>query len=265
MYYTIYRKANYRKVKEISMLSCCCEKTCYYYLLAFISLLLSTSCTSFQESAKYELNNGYYKVRAEGGEDQKVYVYINEDTLVAYPLIEKVKPARLDTSSSAALAFPEVISSTNLYQPQIFHEYSFDLDVLAILFKYRPKSESLPRQLNTQYNGALYAGYRTDRYKVFYKPTPLGIADRSVTHYGYSVGLFSGIGTEAINPWVTNDKFPGEYDGMVWLNGVAAIVGINQFTFGLSVGIDYLLDSNRNIWIYQGKPWVGLALGLNLN
>ena len=238
-------------------LSQCC-------VLSFICLLLVTSCKSFSESAKFELNNGYYKAREEGGADRRVYVYTTEDTLVAFPIVRQNNIAVLDTSGRSALLFPRSIQGA-ARNSQTFHKYSFDLDVLAIPFKYRFETAGEPRRLNTQFNGAVYAGFRTDRYKVDYEPTPLGIANRSIVHYGYSIGLFSGIGVEPINPWVTKDRYPGEYDGIVWLNGVAAIVGVNNFTFGLGVGVDHLLDRNREIWIYQGKPWLGLTLGLNLN
>ena len=238
--------------------------TSHNYILVFLCLLLITSCKSFSENAKFELNNGYYKARQEGGADRRVYVYTTEDTLVAFPIVRKNNLAVLDTSGRAALLFPRSIRGV-VPRSQTFHEYSFDLDVLAIPFKYRSETEGEPRQLNTQFNGAFYVGFRTDRYKVAYEPTPLGISDRSLKHYGYSIGLFSGIGVEPINPWVTKDRYPGEYDGIVWLNGVAAIVGINNFTFGLGLGVDQLLDRNRKIWIYQGRPWLGLTLGLNLN
>ncbi|WP_165940196.1 MULTISPECIES: hypothetical protein [Dyadobacter] len=56
-----------------------------------------------------------------------------------------------------------------------------------------------------------------------------------------------------------------EYDGLVWGKGIAGIIGINNFTIGLAIGFDNLLDKNKQVWIYQGKPWLGLAFGLNLN
>lgn len=233
-------------------------------LTLVIILLLLSSCTSFKENAKYELNNGYYKAREEGGGDPRVYVYTNEDTLVAFPLVKQEGGIVLDTTGRAALAFP-VRSSGVAPATYTLHEYSFDLDILAIPLKYRASTEGAPRQLNTQFNGAFYVGFRTDRYRISYEPTPLGIADREINHFGYSLGYFTGIGVEPINPWVTKDQYPGEYDGIAWMNGVAAMVGVNSFTFGLAVGIDHLLDGNRNIWIYQGKPWFGLTLGLNLN
>jgi hypothetical protein len=68
-----------------------------------------------------------------------------------------------------------------------------------------------------------------------------------------------------MNPWVTRDQITSEYDGIVWLNGIAGIVGFNNFTFGFAISIDHLLDHNHKVWIYQGKPWLGLTLGLNLN
>ncbi|WP_224995791.1 hypothetical protein [Cesiribacter sp. SM1] len=225
---------------------------------------LLAGCKSFSENAKYELNNGYYKAREEEGDDHRVYVYTNEDTLVAYRLVQQEGNRLIDTTGRAALVFPATNRGA-IPTTYTLHEYSFDLDVLAIPMKYRPETAGVPRQLNTQFNGAIYAGYRTDRYRISYEPTPLGIADREINHYGYSVGYFTGIGVEPINPWVTHDLYAGEYDGIAWMNGVAVMIGINSFTFGLGVGIDQLLDANRNIWIYQGKPWLGLTLGLNLN
>lgn len=233
-------------------------------LLILFCFLLTSSCKSFLENAKYELNEGYYKMRIEGGGDKRVYVYAREDTLVAFPQLGKGSRKQPDTLAASILPFPESLKGKTL-PAHIFHEYSFDLDILAIPVKYRPAREGAPRQFSSQFNGALYGGFRTDRYRVSYEPTPLGIADRTITHYGYSIGYFTGIGSEPINPWVTQDRYAGEYDGVVWSNGLAGIIGINSLTFGLGVGLDYLLDRNRSIWIYQTKPWIGLTLGLNLN
>jgi hypothetical protein len=36
-------------------------------------------------------------------------------------------------------------------------------------------------------------------------------------------------------------------------------------SFGLATGFDYLLGSERNIWLYRNKPWVGFVVGLALN
>jgi hypothetical protein len=56
-----------------------------------------------------------------------------------------------------------------------------------------------------------------------------------------------------------------EYSGFVLTRGLAAMVGVNDLTFGIGVGWDYLTDRDKDIWVYQNKPWYGLTVGLNLN
>lgn len=68
-----------------------------------------------------------------------------------------------------------------------------------------------------------------------------------------------------MTPTNTFNKISQEYDGVVWNKGLAGILAINNFTVGLSLGIDNLLDKNKKVWIYESKPWVGIAFGLNLN
>ncbi len=222
-------------------------------LRCLLLALLLSGCRSFSENAKFGLNSGYYTASTKNKIKHRAYVYVQEDTLNAF------------SADSLIIPFPETVPVQKAPPVYHFQEYSFDLDVLAIPFKYRPTAGEVPRQLSTQFNGAFYTGLRTDRFTVHYHPTPLGIANRDITHFGFSVGYFTGVGAEPVNPLVTGHNFADEYDGVVWLNGVGAFIGINDFTFGVGVGIDYLLDSNRKIWVYQGRPWTGLAVGLNIN
>lgn len=43
------------------------------------------------------------------------------------------------------------------------------------------------------------------------------------------------------------------------------MMGYKSLTVGLGVGWDNLLDRDKDIWVYQSKPWYGLTLSLNLN
>lgn len=92
-----------------------------------------------------------------------------------------------------------------------------------------------------------------------------GSFDRYSNHYGLTVGVFSGFGSTLIGPWFTKDQVQLEYDGVVWTNGVAVSIAFNYLTIGLGLGWDKLLDTNKSVWIYQNKPWLGLVLGINLN
>jgi hypothetical protein len=237
-----------------------------YVPLYVISLLTCfiTSCSTIKESSKYQLVDGVYKARIFDIKKTRVYLGVSEDSITVFRLDNNRKQFNIDTLQSLTLSLPAVQHDT-LFNPYSFTQRSFDLDVLTIPFKYRPAAADLPNQLNTNFNGALYIGFRRDIYRLTYKKAPFSVYKRKITHYGYSIGLLTGAGSTAMNPWVTRDQITSEYDGVVWLKGIAGIIGINNFTFGLAIGVDHLLDRNHKVWIYQGKPWVGLALGLNLN
>lgn len=68
-----------------------------------------------------------------------------------------------------------------------------------------------------------------------------------------------------MNAYVTNNNIATEYDGVVVSQGIVGLIGIGSLTFGVALGLDYLMDKNHKYWIYQGKPWAGFTIGLNLN
>ncbi|MBC7919835.1 MAG: hypothetical protein H7Z75_01970 [Ferruginibacter sp.] len=227
------------------------------------SLLLS-ACGVLKESPKYQLTDGIYYTKTASGQSDKVYVQVREDTILVYPFTP-VPPRQRTVVNQPVLVIPPESKENGISNQYGFTVYSFDFDILTIPFKIRPSTSDFPPQFNTNFNGNVYLGYRWDKYAVRYEKTPIGSLKRSVAHYGYSVGGFTGIGATAVNPWVTNNQVASEYDGIVNLTGVAAILAINNVTLGVGVGIDHLLEGNRRYWIYQRKPWVGLTFGVNLN
>lgn len=219
------------------------------------------SCESLKESSKYQFVEGYYKVPVKG-KTEKLYVLTGSDTIKAYRARD-LSGEKIDTTHAFQFAFPPIrphdFSSTS------FTRNTLDFDILTILFKYRFPVKGFPPQLNASFNGALYLGYRTDVYKLSYKTTPMRYVKRTITHYGYSVGIFSGFGTARIDEYDTEGALNYEYDGLVNLTGVAIIAALDRLTAGLTIGVDHLLDKNHSVWINNGKPWIGISLGLNLN
>jgi hypothetical protein len=141
---------------------------------------------------------------------------------------------------------------------------TFDLDVLTIPFKIRPSVAGFPEQLNANFNAAMYFGRRVDRFTI--ETDRKGRSAK--THLrgtGYGYGGFIGLGSEAVNPYVTRQRIDYEYDGFVINGGVAGIYDAKRFNLGLALGADFLIDRNRRDWIYQGKPWIGVLFGINLN
>lgn len=210
-------------------------------LLGLLTLITLAGCAGL---GKYQLKNDYYEFHQPGQPSTKVFVRVKQDS---------IEVTKLDEST-------QVVGG----QDEYFIKKSFDIDVMTVLFKYRPSSMGFPRQINSSFNGNLYVGYRIDRFWLDYKNTPAGLV-KELKHSAITVGGFGGIGTAFISPWSTNYQTTDEYDGVVLTRGLAVMVGFNRLTVGLGVGWDNLTDRDKNIWIYQNKPWYGLTLGLNIN
>jgi hypothetical protein len=230
-------------------------------LIIFIAILFS-SCEGLKESSKNAFNEGFYKSRIFHKELKKIYVVPGEDEIKIYT--EKGHNM-VDTALTLTIDFPAD------HKPPGFDEYLFsngspDIYIMSTILKYRPSVSGFPNQLNASiFNGSFYLGYRNDYYKLKYTETPLHTYKRKIRHYGFSMGLFAGLGTTPMNEFVTQSIINIEYDGFVNTEGIAAFISMGKFTIGISSGIEHLMDPNRKYWIYQGKPWVGLSVGLHLN
>jgi hypothetical protein len=193
------------------------------------------------------LADGLYEFRQKGTDYKKVYIYVEEDTL-------KILTHKMP--------FTPVIPLPG--DDQFFLKRSFDVDVMTVPFKYRPGTAGLPRQLNTDFNGNAYIGYRFDRFRVRMKHTPVGIR-KHYDHKGVTLGVFGGLGSAAVNPSTTANQTTDDYNALILSRGVAAMIGVNNLTVGVGVGWDYVTDRDKDIWIYQNTSWFGLTVGLNLN
>lgn len=233
----------------------------YVSIFSFLLFLIS-SCSVGNHGSKKEFTDDFYRQKI-NGEKRYVYVDIHEDILRIYPALKSKKKLIVDTLSTHQFYQQEIVGGVS--EKIVFKNNSYDIDFLTIPLKYRPKVASVPQQLNANLNGAIYIGIRTDNYKVQYLKNPLKKSVRQINHYGLSIGVFTGLGSTAMTPTTTNGAIAIEYDGLIWNKGVAGIIAVNNFTVGLSVGFDDLMDSNKKYWTYQTKPWLGLAFGLNLN
>ena len=214
-------------------------------MICFTALI--SACSSVKDSPKYQLGDGKYYFRQPGEKYKPAHVYVKDDSVHIYLQDDLSKP---------------VVPKTG--QSQYFLKRSFDVDVMTVLFKYRPTASGFPRQLTADFNGQVFVGFRMDRFGFDFKKTPMGLK-KSHYHRALSIGGFGGLGAASITPWTTNYQTTDEYNGLVLSRGFALMVGVNQLTVGVGIGWDYLTDRDKQIWIYQNKPWYGLTLGLNLN
>jgi hypothetical protein len=230
--------------------------------LFFAGFFLS-GCSSLKDSPKFKFEDGIYKTSIDG-KKQHVYVENSNDTVAVYVMKKGWHRLPPETNVKALKAYSPENSIENMGGHR-YWQNSFDIDFLTIPIKLRPSTQSVPKQFSNNVNGVIYLGYRNDTYRLSYKKNPVGRLSQKISHYGISAGFITGIGATAMNPWVTDNQISIEYDGLIWSKGVAIVMGVDKFTFGLIGAVDHLLDGNRKFWIYQGKPYVGLAVGLNLN
>lgn len=224
-------------------------------------ILLGSACSTINETSKQRMQTGIYNIKNYDNKDY--YVLINDDSIALHPIVKTKAGWLADTSAASEVYFS---TGNTAGMPQIkFLKRSFDIDVLTILFKYRPSSAGLPNQLNTNFNAAGFIGYRSDIYILSYDRSPLNSYHQRMNRFAHSVGFFIGPGATQINPSMTRNAVQTEYDGVVLIKGIAGLVGVGDFTFGAAIGIDHLMDNNRKVWIYQGKPWVGFTVGFNIN
>jgi len=232
-------------------------------IVAIATVALLSSCETLKHYAKRGFTEGFYRSHLHLQKAKKVYVLPSDDVIKVFSA-ETMRQKIIDTSESLKIDFPADTKPLD-FQTYFFRKNSFDLQALTVLFRYRPALQDFPAQLSQSYNATAYVGYRTDIYRLSYKKTPLQLYHRSITHYGFSVGVFSGIGSERMDEFNSLGALSTEYDGIVSLSGVAAILAINKVSFGVALGADHLLDKNRKYWVSNDKPWIGLTISLNLN
>jgi hypothetical protein len=217
-------------------------------LLVYISFIfLLGSCGVIRNTSKFGLKDGLYQTN-----QRKVVIETQNDTLLVFSENGKKEHSLLAISSVPQRNFT-------------LEKSTFDIDVLAIPAKYRISLSGMPAQLNSEINAALYFGKRNDYFQVNFEKSPTNRFKRKIDHYGFSIGGFVGLGNSVINSDVSQGLILYEYQGITFSKGVAGIIAFNNFTLGMAYGFDNLLDNNSSQWIYNQKPWVGLALGLNLN
>jgi hypothetical protein len=204
-------------------------------------------------------NSGFYQLESKQKSDQNVYVETTDEKIDVYHQTKKQPDA------NAFLTISLKTSDSIKISPMVFKKESLDVDITAILLKYRPSVHGLPGQMTTDFNIGLYTGWRYDRYKIESRLDPLGNNYHKINNWGYDFGLFTGPGATIISPFTTQNKVIDEYSGMIIQTGIAGFIESNIASFGIAVGFDSLLNSDREVWIYNKKPWVGFIVGIALN
>jgi hypothetical protein len=215
---------------------------------AIVVLALLAGCTGTKISKDIPMRSGHYFMKTSDQGSHMVFVNVVDDSVAVYPIADHQQPTE----------------STFLSHNSLLIDRSFDFDVLSVPFKFRPSASGFPRQITADFNGNIFLGYRSDRFRTRYLSTPAGRL-REIKERAFTVGVFGGIGTTFVSPWTTNYKTTDEYNGFILSRGLSFMTGLNKLTIGVGIGWDSLTDRDRDIWIYQHKLWYGGTISLNLN
>jgi hypothetical protein len=226
----------------------------HFIFLAF------TGCVPFDKIVSHDFSDGYFMLQSPNKKPEYVYIRQVNDSIKVYPAV-KNKPDFPDTIKCYATNLSSIKPGHPLYNNTLI-KTSFDVDLSTVLLKFRPASEDVPSQLNANLNGIFYGGFRKDFFKLKSSSSPLNEISTSVRHSGFDLGIFAGIGITPVNPTVTMNRIIQEYDGIVFQKGIAVFATYANMSVGLALGFDNLLDKNKNFWIYNQKPWIGLVLGI---
>jgi hypothetical protein len=232
---------------------------CKYIIISISVIALLSSCNTIEKASTHGFNSGYYKLKSENTNIKNVYLDVTDEQIIVY----EHKKRHVDQKQF--LSIPLKTTESQIYNQLVFKKQSLDFDLTSILFKYRPSYYGLPAQLTTDLNIALYAGWRHDSYQIKSKKDPLGKSYYKINNRGYDFGFFAGPGTTLVSPFTTRNNRSDEYNGMIIQGGMASFIELSMASFGFAVGFDYLMSQDRNIWIYNNKPWVGFVVGIALN
>lgn len=238
-----------------------CIKIGYKYIYIAICVIgVLSSCNTLEKASLHGLNSGYYQLKSDDINAQDVYLDVTDEKIDLYHHIKR----QLDKKQFMTIPLNTTTDSL-VFDPMVFKKQSLDVDITSIILKYRSSVSGLPAQLTTDLNMALYVGWRYDYYNIRSKRDPLGRSYHKISNRGYDFGVFAGPGSTLISPFTTQNKRADEYNGMIIQTGIAGFIESNVASFGLAIGYDYLLNSDRKIWIYNNKPWVGFIVGIALN
>jgi hypothetical protein len=230
--------------------------------IAEIVFLLATGCVPVEKMSRHNFDSGFYKLKTNDGQLSSVYATVSEDSVVIYPLKTEGRDKIPDIFSSHGTKI-STVRKDNYFYKSCFKSNSIDVDLTSVILKYRFPEGGVPNQLSSNVNAALYIGLRKDFYKLIPYKTPLNEETSYIRQIGFDAGIFAGMGITPVNPTVTKFQIAQEYDGVIFQKGIAGFITFDNISVGVALGFDNLLDKNRNLWIYNQKPYLGLVIGIS--
>lgn len=220
-----------------------------------------SACNVLKPTSYNELDGELYSMKRDSTVE-KIFLLVEDDVFKIHPIKEKETSTIYDSVEKRI--YPRIVKEEIAPDLLEFYNNGLNVEIITLPIKIRPPIQDVPAQLNCDFNGAVFVGYRFSKYTLSYSPIADGLYTRRISDYKFSCGCFIGIGSTMMSPTTTSHASDNEYDGVILQKGVAGNFEINNLTFGIALGFDNLLSKNRQIWIYENKPYLALSLGFNI-
>lgn len=136
----------------------------------------------------------------------------------------------------------------------------FKIGATSIPIKYRFSADTIPAIISTDiFNGALTYSWQYGR-DVYYLNNPR----EKKRSYFSETGFFVGVTKIEFNERNNSQGFEG-FSQIGISTGLIQGISLNKIGFSLAMGFDIGTSRESRHWLYNGKPWIGIGIGVSLS
>tara|TARA_R110000744_G_scaffold379985_2_gene499373 strand:+ start:678 stop:1574 length:897 start_codon:yes stop_codon:yes gene_type:complete len=149
--------------------------------------------------------------------------------------------------------------------PIIYSDNKPVLQTLTIPFKFRGSVKDISSTITTGFNAGIAYGYQWNIVTVapIYNTVNGSMQGYDKQTKSFALAPFAGLTSISLEEDNTNKTIENSKTVIGLSLGGVGVLTYNRFNIGLALGIDYGLEDSKE-WIYQGRSWTGLVLGLDL-
>jgi hypothetical protein len=126
-----------------------------------------------------------------------------------------------------------------------------------------PERAAVPAQVENNISFALAPGFKHSWITYRGSKNSLGL---NTTTLSTSLGALVGLGVVEVSDKTTQNRITAAQTSKNAIIPVGGhvVFGYNTLNIGLAGGVDIITGPNKEAWIYKGKGWLGVIVGLDL-
>jgi hypothetical protein len=138
------------------------------------------------------------------------------------------------------------VAEFSLRCKEVEPKVNFVVGTASTVIKYRPGSSTVNSEIGNDLNIGAMFGFRINH-------------SQRINHY--LLGGFN-VGSIKLTPSTTVNFITNESNVSSLAPTVAYVIEIDKFQIGAFSGIDILSGSVYKNWVYRGRPWIGIGIGI---